>query len=725
MNSDNKDLITQNASSTKILVVDDEKLLRESIQDLLSIYNLKCTLTADGAEALNLMSEQPFDIILLDLIMPNVDGYQVMETVQRLYPDTDIIVTSGEATFQSASSAIRHGVKNFLRKPYVPDELIKIINNLIEKRDLKHNLDKMHHAVKVSEQRYRFFVNSSPDIIFMLDHQGCISFINKQITEILGYTQEDCLGQHYSFFVHAEDIEKAHFIFNPRISNLDIPHKTELRIQAKYPTLDTPHFEIRSIAIKLNHDKAVDHLVNKESIGIYGVARDISEQKRLDKKLSYQLYHDTLTELPNRILFRDRINFALTQAKRNNTQLAIMLLDMDRFKLVNDTLGSITGDKLLQKITQRLRSCVRESDALGRVGGDEFGLMLSNINSRNDILHLIQNITHVLEQPVTINNNEIYSTFSIGIAVYPQDGDDTETLMSHASIAMYNIKGKGKNGHEFFSDHINPTWQQSLSIESGIRKAIQDDQFEIYFQPQYCTDSKAISGVEALIRWNHPQNGLIMPTNFIPLAEETGLINDIGEWVLEASCKKLQQWIARDSRLSYLKMAVNISAAQILTPNFVDFILTTLEKHQLKGKQLELEITENTLMQDMDLVVKKVTQLASHGIRFAVDDFGMGYSSLSYLQNLPLHNLKIDRSFISTIQTLGDTNSIITAIVAMAKELDMHIVAEGIENKIQADYVKALGCPTLQGYWCGRPMPTDQLLTIVLQQLGDSSLKLA
>ena len=334
----------------------------------------------------------------------------------------------------------------------------------------------MHHAVKVSEQRYRFFVNSSPDIIFMLDQKGCFSFANKQVTDLLGYTQEECIGQHYSCFVHAKDIEKAHFIFNPHISNLDIPHKTEFKIQSKFPNTELHDFEIRSIAVKLHDDEAIntveDSIINKESIGIYCVARDISEQKRLDKMVSFQLYHDTLTELPNRVLFRDRMDFALTQAKRNNTRVAAMLLDMDRFKLVNDSLGSAIGDKLLQQIAQRLKSCIRESDTLGRLGGDEFGLMLPNINSRNDILHLVQKITHILEQPVIIDNNEIYTTFSIGTAIYPQDGDNSETLISHASIAMYSIKGKGKNGHEFFSDHINPTWQQSLSIESGIRKAI-------------------------------------------------------------------------------------------------------------------------------------------------------------------------------------------------------------------------------------------------------------
>jgi len=261
-------------------------------------------------------------------------------------------------------------------------------------------------------------------------------------------------------------------------------------------------------------------------------------------------------------------------------------------------------------------------------------------------------------------------------------------------------------------------FQQHLSIENGIRKAIKDEQFEVYFQPQYDIELEQISGVEALIRWNHPEKGLISPDDFIPLAEETGLINDIGEWMLDASCRILKNWITEHSVLSDITMAVNISASQISTDSFVKSVLDTLKKYNIKPEQLELEITENTLMKDMDLVVGKLQQLSSHGIHFAVDDFGMGYSSLSYLQTLPLNNLKIDRSFIATIQSANDKNSIITAIVAMAKELGLKIVAEGVENEAQFNYVKAIGCPTIQGYWYSRPMPAENLQAIASQQLN-------
>jgi len=713
------------APSVSILVADDEELMRQSVQELLSFYDLTCIMAVDGQEALDIMAEKPIDILLLDLIMPRLDGFQVMKQVKVKYPDTDIIVTSGEATFKNATLAMRHGVKDFLHKPYVPSELIKVINNLVEKRELKRKLDEMLHCIQASEKRYSFFVNNSPDMIYMLDQKGCFAFVNERATELLGYTEKEFIGHHYSEFIHPEYIEKANFAFSTTWSNIDVAQKVEFKMVPKFPGLELCCFESRSIAIQLNAADIPDKDSNEKFVGIYGVARDVTEQKRLDETVNFQLYHDALTKLPNRVLFRDRINFAMSQAKRNNMKVAIMFLDMDRFKIVNDSLGHIAGDKLLQEISRRLKICIRDSDTLARVGGDEFNLMLPDISSRGDVLNLVDKISLSLEDPFIIEANEIYVTFSIGTAIYPEDGDSSETLIKHADMAMYNIKGKGKNGHEFFSDHMKVLFQSHLSIENGIRKAIQENQFEVYFQPQYDVCSEKISGMEALIRWNHPEKGLVSPNDFIPLAEETGLINAIGEWMLDASCQILQNWITEHSVLSDITLAVNISASQINTDQFVDFVLDTLHKYHLKPEQLELEITENTLMQNMELVVGKLKQLADHGVNFAVDDFGMGYSSLSYLQTLPLNNLKIDRSFIATIQAHGDKNSIITAIVAMAKEMGLNIVAEGVENKVQIDYIKAIGCPTVQGYWYGRPMPTDKMQVIALQQLGANNLKMA
>lgn len=708
----------QGTQPVTILVADDDDLMRESVREYLALYDMQCILAADGMEALNIMAKHPVDILLLDLVMPNIDGFQVMKEVKIKYPETDVIVTSGEATFKNATLAMRHGVKDFLHKPYFPNELIKVVNNLIEKRVMKRKLDQLHDCIKTSEKRYRFFVNNSPDMVYMLDNKGYFAFVNERASEFLGYTQEELTGRHYSDVIHEDDLEKAHFAFSTFQSNLEVTQKVELRMRPKYPGSDPLWFESRSILIKLTADEIPDSESDDDFIGIFGVARNVTEQKRSDEMIYFQLYHDALTELPNRILFRDRISFATAQANRNQHKVAVMVLDMDRFKVVNDSLGHLAGDKLLQEVAKSLKACIHDTDTLARVGGDEFNLMLADISSRDDVLDLVDKINHALHAPFIIDNNEVYVTFSIGTAIYPEDGDTSDTLIKHADMAMYNIKGKGKNGHEFFSDNMKVLFQRHLSVENGIRKAIQDNQFEVFFQPQFDVKTEKMTGVEALIRWNHPEKGLISPSDFIPLAEETGLINTIGEWMLETSCRVLQSWINRNPSFSDMTLAVNISAPQIETEHFQQFVLDTLEKYHIKPEQLELEITENVLMQDMELVVSKLKQLAKRGIRIAVDDFGMGYSSLSYLHTLPLNNLKIDRSFISTIQSPGDKNSIITAIVAMAKELGMHIVVEGVENKVQMDYVKHIGCPTVQGFWYGRPMPTDQLRGIAEQQFA-------
>ncbi len=713
------------APPLSILVVDDEELMRQSVKELLAFYDLKCILAKNGQEAMDLMAKKPIDILLLDLMMPRIDGFQVMEEVKGKYPNTDIVVTSGEATFKNATLAMRHGVKDFLQKPYVPSELIKVINNLIEKREMKQKLDDMSRCIQVSEKRYSFFVNNSPDMIYMLDQKGHYVFVNDRVTDLLGYSKDEIIGHHYSDFIHHEDVEKAHFAYSTSWSNVDVAQTIEFRMVPKSFDMEYCCFESRSVAIMLNGSEITGNETNENFVGIYGVARDVTEQKRLDEAIYFQIYHDSLTELPNRVLFQDRINFAMSQARRNDMKIAVMYLDMDRFKVVNDSLGHIAGDKLLQKISKRLQLCLRDSDTLARVGGDEFNLMLPDIISRDNVNNMVDKITLSLEPPFIIEGNEVYVTFSIGTAIYPEDGDNTETLIKHADMAMYSIKGKGKNGHEFFSEKMNGPGKRHLSMENGIRRALLENEFEVYFQPQYDVKSEKMSGVEALIRWNHPEKGLVSPDEFIPLAEETGLIIGIGEWMLDASCQILHDWMEAHTVLADITIAVNISASQIAKDNFVGCVLDTLDKYNIRPEQLELEITENTLMQDMDIVVGKLRQLAQHGICFAVDDFGMGYSSLSYLQTLPLNNLKIDRSFISTIQTPDDKNSIIIAMVAMAKEMGMNIVAEGVESKVQIDYVKAIGCPTVQGFWYGRPMPTDKMQEIVLEQLKSGQLRTA
>ncbi len=710
---------TAEQSDTTVLVVDDEPRMRDSVRDLLDAYGYACLMAGSGREALERLESQPVDLLLLDLNMPGMDGYQVMRQVRQRHPDVDIVVVSGETTFESATEVLRLGAQDFLRKPYAPDTLARVIGAVVQKRRLERNIHEVNRRLEASEQRYRFIVNNSPDIIYMLDDQGRFSFINERVTALLGYAAEEVIGMHYSELVHEEDLEKARFAFAERRTGSRASQNVEFRLLCKGGSQPYRYFESRSITIELSamgmYREGPMSTASGEFVGTYGVARDISERKRAEEIINYQLYHDLLTKLPNRALFQDRLSLAISQARRNGTRLAVMFLDMDRFKVVNDSLGHLAGDQLLQTVAARLDACLRESDTLARVGGDEFNLLVPDIDGPEDVAQVARKIMERLKEPVVLEGFEVFVSFSIGIALFPDDGQSMETLIKHADMAMYHIKGRGKNGYEFFSDHMKTHYHRQLSLENGIRRALEEEQFELYFQPQIDVCNKRVCGMEALIRWNHPERGLVMPGDFIPLSEETGLIINIGGWVLEQACRELGAW--NRAGLGPAVLAVNISAAQLEQPDFEHQVVDAMRRHGVGRGQLELEITEHVLMQDMDQAATKFQNLASHGVRVAVDDFGIGYSSLSYLKSLPLNTLKVDRSFISDIRSRRDKNSIITAIFAMARELELEVVAEGVESQGQVDYLKKLRCPKAQGYLLGRPMPVERAREVLRRGL--------
>ncbi len=697
------------ATASTILVVDDDVRMTQSVRELLAAYGYSSMTAGGGEEALRVLAEHDIDLMLLDLNMPGVDGYQVMRQVAEHHPGTDIVVISGETTFESATEALRNGAQDFLRKPYAPDRLIQILNGVLHKQRLEQNIREVNQRLEASENRYRFIVNNSPDIIYMLDDEGRFAFVNDRVTGLLGYKPEEILGKHYSELVHKEDLEKARYAFDERRTGVRASHDIELRLLCKDTSLPYRYFESRSITIELN---AMGMYQKKHSgddkgfFGTYGVARDISERKRAEEIINFQLYHDLLTNLPNRALFRDRLNLAISQARRQDSQLAVMFLDMDRFKVINDSLGHLAGDQLLQAVAGRLTTCLRDSDTLARVGGDEFNLLIPDITGREDAVMIATKIFDQLKQPVQLEGHEVFVSFSIGIALFPQDGASMEVLIKNADMAMYHTKSHGKNGYEFFSDNMKGLFQQQLSMENSIRRALDGNQFELFYQPQMEVSSGRICGMEALLRWHHPERGLLLPDDFIPLSEESQLIIRIGNWVLEAACRELRKWIK--AGLDDIILAVNISAAQLEQQGFVDGILEKLKRYGVPGNRLELEITENVLMHDMDKAVSKLRKLAAHGVRVAVDDFGVGYSSLGYLKSLPLNTLKIDRSFISEIRSSQDRNSIVTAIIAMARELNLEIVAEGVENQGQMDYLRALNCCKAQGYLLGYPVSAKE-----------------
>ena len=420
----------------------------------------------------------------------------------------------------------------------------------------------------------------------------------------------------------------------------------------------------------------------------------------------YRLAHyDALTELPNRLLFLDRLGQALGQARRNGRLAAVMLLDFDRFKAINDTFGHTAGDELLRAIGRRIVECVREGDTVARLSGDEFTILLPNIQQRNNAAIVAQKVLDNLQRPFSLNGHEVFITTSIGIALYP-DGADSETLLKHADTAMYKVKEFGGNAYKFYSVEMTMADLRRLSLETQLRKAIERHELTLHYQPQAEIRSGVIFGAEALLRWQHPELGVIAPSEFIPLAEETGLIVPLGEWVLHTACAQNRAW--QEAGLPALRMAVNLSSRQFRQGNLADIVLAALEAAHLDSLWLELELTESVLLQDTQTTASILNELSRIGVHLSIDDFGTGYSSLSYLKRFTIDMLKIDQSFVRDITTDPDDTEIVSAIIAMSHSLGIKAIAEGVESDAQLSFLCQKGCDAIQGYCLSRPLPADE-----------------
>ncbi len=700
----------------KILVVDDDPVVLKSLKDLLSIRGFNSSVAIGGQEAICQLEQNKYDLVLLDLHMPYVSGHDVMDHINANNIDTSVIIVSGETSFEAAKNACSQGAYDFLRKPYATDELIITINNALKEKRLQKQNGFMQQQLSESERLHRYIVNTSPDIIYILDHDGHFTFINERIESLLGFSKEEIVGKHYSFLVHHDDMEQAKYVFNERRIGTRAAKNIELRLKCKDDG-KSRHFNNRTLPIELNAMGmySVDDELSNSYTGTYGVARDVTERKIAEETISFQAYHDLLTKLPNRALLGDRLSQAINQAKREDEKLAVMFLDLDRFKNINDSLGHMIGDELLQQVSMRLKKCIRSADTLARFGGDEFTLLLPKLkNGEADASALAEKITNTLKEAFYVDGHELYVSASIGIALYPQDGTSMNTLIKHADVAMYHVKGQGKNGYQFYSNEMNVPYIEKLSMDTGIHKALDNNEFNLVYQPQINLRTGEIVGVEALLRWEHPEHGAISPSEFVPFAEESGLIIDIGYWVFKNACAELNRW--RIAGLPEIRMSVNISARQLMEDNIVKNIIQTIKDYDVPGRCIELEITEHAIMNDMDVVIRKLKKLSSHGITIAIDDFGTGYSSLSYLHKLPIQTLKIDRTFLRESKINKGDNTIINTIVAMAKGLSLNVIAEGVETQLQLEYLREIECSEAQGFLFGKPLPPDVISQLLIQE---------
>lgn len=683
----------------RILVVDDEPLILEGLTRLLNARDYEVVPANGGCDALIAIGKQQFDLILLDLSMPDLNGNEVLRFVADRGVDTPIIVVSGESSIDAAIRAIRAGASDFVRKPYEPDELLRRIDNTLARCRLEKENNHILQRLQQSEKWHRFLVNNSPDFIYTLDPEGRFTFVNDRIESLTGYPRDDLIGQHYSMLIHEDDVPRMDHVFNERRAGDRCARNIELRLKC-HMGLGRPRLmNGRCKAVELTATGMYENDENpfeRRFIGSYGVIKDISGRKQAEETVHYQTYHDLLTGLPNRALFRNNLALMLSQNKRNQHTLAVLSLDLDHFKIINDSLGHGIGDELLLAIGTRLRQCLREGDTLARLGGDEFAILLPSLLGRSDIEHIGRKIIQVLSKPVYIKGHEIYASVSIGACVAPDDGDLVDGLIRQAEIAMYQAKTQGRSRLQFWEIGMQAPYSERMQTEADLRRALARNEFVLFYQPQVDITTGEIKGFEALLRWWHPQRGLLTPVDFIPIAEESGVIVPIGDWVLRQASAQMAEW--RKAGFPPVRLSVNISARQLENPDFVDSVMRAIQVYSLDGHQMELEITESLLMRDLEANAIKLGRLSATGIRIAIDDFGTGYSSFKYLSRFPIHTLKIDQSFIQELDR-EENISIVNAMVGMGRGMNLNVVAEGVETRAQLAQLQQINCHEMQGYY--------------------------
>ena len=688
--------VNQAVAIPNLLVVDDEPRLRDSVCTLLRSRGYRTQSCDDGQSALVQLMAGQVDLMLLDLHLGDINGLDLLEMIRRAGIDTTVLVVSGDAMIESAIGALRLGATDYVRKPYEPEELLHRVEMALQRRQLKHANQEMAQQLQISERMHRFLVEASPDLIFTLDEELRFTFVNDRVADLIGFSSQDLLGCSLLALIVPGDVEKVRYV----LERTDGLRTIEFGVICNGEAAEERSFEVSFVPVELDLPLAKGGAALTSRL--YGIARDVTEKKVAESRLTYLAYHDVLTGLPNRTLFRDRLGLAMVQARRSGARVAMMFVDLDRFKLANDTFGHLKGDELLQQVAQRLQGALREGDTLARVGGDEFTILLPDLGSQEDAATVAAKLVADVTAPFDIDGNEVFLTASVGIAIFPGDGNDSETLLRHADIAMYHIKARGKNGYGFFQPAMDDTASRSLCLGNEVRRAMEQEQFELHYQPQVDSQTRRIVGCEALIRWRHPAQGLVSAGAFLGAVEEIGMMSALTYWVIEQACRTLRQWYGDGLELA--RMSVNVPPLVLAESDFCERLLATVDRHGIPRQRFEIEITENSFIADHQSMALKLAGLAEEGIRVAIDDFGTQYSSLSYLRHLPVTTLKIDQSFVREIEAGKEDSPIVRAIVAIAAGLDLNLVAEGVETDVQAEYLGSLGPLEMQGYLFGKPM---------------------
>lgn len=563
---------------------------------------------------------------------------------------------------------------------------------------------KVEQEVWEEKERAQVTLQSIGDAVITTDLLGNVEYLNQVAVNLTGWKMEDALGKHLSTIFHIIKGDSDEPVESPVDKCLQEGRIVKLSTATRLVNRNGQMFHIEDSASPIRNRVG-------EIVGAVLVFHDVSDKRKLIEQMIYQVYHDPLTGLANRMLFQDRLSVAIVQAQRNREMLAVLFLDLDRFKQVNDMLGHDRGDELLQKVATDILVCLRQSDTVARVGGDEFTVLLPRIGQEDEAAKVAQKIVQTLDHPWIIAGQEFHVTGSIGIAVFPDDGEDSETLLKHADTAMYRAKEQGKNKYQLFAPSMNLKIMERLQLENALRQALKNHEFLVLYQPLVNSVTSRIIGVEALIRWAHPTKGLVSPADFIPLAEETGLIVPIGEWVLESACAQNKAW--QELGLPPIRVTVNLSACQFSQKNLVDTVARVLEQSGLDPQLLELEITESALIGDMQEAATTLSRLKEMGVRIAIDDFGTGYSSLNYLKRFPPNTLKIDRSFVKDVTSNPEDAAIVAVIIDVARTLNLNVIAEGVETTQQLTFLRDRHCVEMQGFLFSKPIEPEEITRLL------------
>jgi len=660
-----------------VLCVEDDPATRKLLTRMLERRFQRVLAARDGEEGLELFLQHRPALVLTDVQMPRMDGISMARAIKLQDREARMIILTSLEDTRSLLAAIEVGVTDYLVKPVTQPRLDDALDRCLRMFALESRL-------RSAKSDLSSILDSIADTFFALDPDWRFTYVNASARSHLGRSGPDLLGRTYwSLFPD--------------------PTPASLVYQEAMQTGELRTIQINTDGAGLWHE----HRVFPLGGGISVYVRDVSAEKRSQEEIHFLAFYDKLTDLPNRTLLQDRLATAITRCRRDSLKGALMFLDLDRFKNINDSLGHDVGDLVLREAATRLKACVRESDTVARLGGDEFIVLLDGIENSGHIPMVAKRILGALSEEIQIREFPLSISASLGVALIPGDGERPEDLLKAADTAMYFSKGKGGNAFHFYQPEMNIQAQSHLFLEGALRKAIYAKNFKLHYQPQFDLRSRVPIGVEALARWELPDLGVISPTEFIPLAEETGLILPLGEWVLETACRQARAW--QMSHDLPLRMAVNVSGRQFWQGDLVGTVERVLAETGLRPDLLELEITETMIMHDVDKAIARMTRLASMGVRLSIDDFGTGYSSMASLHKFPIHALKIDQSFIRALSRDPDDGAIPVAILALARSMRLEVVAEGIEREEQLAFLVQEGCRLGQGYLLGHPMAPEEL----------------